>query len=191
MPAAAAEELASTLERGQQFVLMYDIGKIAALVSLIAWLCAAYGMLPRYGDTSVGFSRSRAIYAWFIPLFNLVLPYQVLRETWHGSAPPREGDESAHERARDWLPATFPAWLASWLAVLASSMFSDTWPELPGDTVSRSKMVLTVLGAAANLVFAVLSMIVIRQIHQRQMQRAPLVATVRLPAAASDSAPAE
>lgn len=47
---------------------------IAALVALTVWLWRVIAMLEQRGDFSVGFGRSAAIWSWFAPFVNLIIP---------------------------------------------------------------------------------------------------------------------
>ena len=55
--------------------------------TFILWLFRASRNLRALGNQSVEYSPGWAIGAWFIPIGNLFIPYQVTAEIWNRSHP--------------------------------------------------------------------------------------------------------
>ncbi|MEP7105704.1 MAG: DUF4328 domain-containing protein [Chloroflexota bacterium] len=64
---------------------------IACAISVPAWCHRVYRNLPALGVHATRFTPGWAAGWWFVPLFNLVRPYQVLREIWVDSRTKSEG----------------------------------------------------------------------------------------------------
>jgi Domain of unknown function (DUF4328) len=58
--------------------LVAMVGVIAMLVALAVWMWRSIAMLEERGDYSVGFGRTVAAWAWFVPFVNLFIPALVL-----------------------------------------------------------------------------------------------------------------
>ena len=55
---------------------------IVCIVFFIRWLRRAFHNLHKLGVKGLSASEGWAAGAWFIPIFNLYRPYQLVRETW-------------------------------------------------------------------------------------------------------------
>lgn len=55
---------------------------IGAFVSMIMWFRRAYNNLHLSGKAHLNYSESSAAWSWFIPIFNFLRPYQIMRELW-------------------------------------------------------------------------------------------------------------
>jgi hypothetical protein len=143
--------------------------KLAALLGTgivwLTWLRRAYRNLALVGSKRSRFSTRQAIGYWFVPLVNLVLAYQVMKDLWLRS-------ESMNDRdGYDDLPA--PALLSGWWGM------SLTWGVLePVVTASarnaRTPLELTnvtevaLVGSVVGIVATVLAIRVVWEIDHRQ-----------------------
>src|SRR4030095_8115621 len=60
---------------------------LASFVSLLVWIYAAHANLPALNAGPLEFSPGWAVGWFFIPIANLVKPYQAVVEIWKGSDP--------------------------------------------------------------------------------------------------------
>jgi len=60
---------------------------IGAMIFFLMWFHRAHRNLRSLGVTDLRFSSGWAIGWWFIPIFSLFRPYQVMKEIWQGSNP--------------------------------------------------------------------------------------------------------
>ncbi len=143
--------------------------KLAALLGTglvwLVWLRRAYRNLALVGSKRSRFSTRQAVGYWFIPLVNLVLGYQVMKDLWLRS-------ESMNDRdGYDDLPA--PALLSGWWGM------SLTWGVLEPVVAATARNARTPLeltnvtdvalvGSVIGIVAAVLAIRVVRGIDQRQ-----------------------
>jgi uncharacterized protein DUF4328 len=131
----------------------------------LAWLRLAYGNLALVGSKRSRFTRGGVLAYWFIPVVNLVRPFQIMKDLWLRS-------ESMNDRdAYDQLPA--PAFLSAWwglflarggLAMAVTSLVRQAGT--PADLID-----VTDLGIVVNLVGAVgvlLAIALVWGIHRRQ-----------------------
>jgi hypothetical protein len=58
------------------------LGYVAAAIAVPMWCHRVYRNLPWLGETRLRFSSAEAAYFWFVPIWNLWRPYQILREVW-------------------------------------------------------------------------------------------------------------
>ena len=143
--------------------------KLAALVCTgilwLVWLRRAYGNLALVGSKRSRFTPGRAVGYWLIPLVNLVLAYQVMKDLWLRS-------DSLNDRdGYDRLPA--PAYLTGWwglsvtravLGVPITLMARDARTQV--DLINATDVAL--VGSAVGIVATVLAIRVVRGIDQRQ-----------------------
>ena len=66
---------------------LYIVGFVAAAIAFLAWLNRASNNLATLGVAGQRFSPGWAVGWWFVPIFWLWRPYQVVKEVWQGSHP--------------------------------------------------------------------------------------------------------
>ena len=86
----------STSSKPKQFGLADLFQAVGALLFLLAlgativlfcrWIHRAYRNLPTLGPTAPRFTAGWAVGWWFVPLFNIFRPFQVMRDLWQGSS---------------------------------------------------------------------------------------------------------
>jgi hypothetical protein len=144
--------------------LLQLLATVVAGILWLRWLHAAYGALREVGSGYTTFTPGWAVGYWFVPLVNLVRPYQIVRELWQRS-------ESAN--ALDALPGQTPnlvsGWWGLWLVaalggrVAASQqMGAATLPDLTSATMVQLVIDAIVLAAG------VLAVLIVRRIAQVQ-----------------------
>ena len=71
---------------------------IGTAIPFLIWFYRVHKNLPILGQTGLLFSPGWAVGFFFVPLFNLVRPFQAMRAAWHGSDPSRIGlDVTSHK----------------------------------------------------------------------------------------------
>lgn len=102
---------------------------------------------------------------WFVPLANLILPFNVMRQIWHHSDPVAVRHEKNRDTAGGVLgwraPPLVAAWWVTWVACVIVHAIAFT---LEREPLWRS------LGAALVLCAGVLCMLVIREVTARQRE---------------------
>lgn len=63
------------------------LAELAAAALFIAWMNRTYRKLPELGALELKGSPGGAVGWWFVPLANLYVPYQYLREIWRAVTP--------------------------------------------------------------------------------------------------------
>jgi hypothetical protein len=63
------------------------LGALTCLVLLLVWVYAVHANLPSLKPARLEFSHGWAVGWFFVPIANLVKPYQVVREIWTSSDP--------------------------------------------------------------------------------------------------------
>jgi hypothetical protein len=80
-------EITSNDARQALIGLVIQGAVIGSIVSFLMWFHRAHRNLPALGANRLRFTPGWAVGWWFIPFFNLVRPYEVMREIWYGSDP--------------------------------------------------------------------------------------------------------
>jgi hypothetical protein len=151
--------------RDRAIVLLKLVALLGAGVFWLTWLHRAYGNLALVGSKRSRFSRGRAVGYWFIPLVNLVLGYQVMKDLWLRS-------DSLNDRdGYDSLPA--PTYLTGWwgtsvswgvLGRLVAYMARDARTPLELTNATDMGMLVNAVGVVA----ALLAIKVVWEIDRRQ-----------------------
>jgi uncharacterized protein DUF4328 len=133
----------------------------------LTWLHRAYGNLAHVGSKRSRFTRTQAVGYWFIPLANLVLAYQVMKDLWLRS-------DSMNDRdGYDRLPA--PAFLTGWwgtsvscgvLGQLVAQMARNARTPLELSDATDMGMLVNAVGVVA----ALLAIKVVWEIDRRQQE---------------------
>lgn len=163
-------EAAASRNDSRQALLGYlYIGAfVVAAVSFLVWLNRASSNLPALAVEDQRFSPGWAVGWWFVPIFWLWRPYQVVKEVWQGSHPDGVNPGPLHWRDAPVSPLLghwWATWLASnWLSTITARLFFS------GETVQEliSADWLSVVSDAISLVALALAIVLIRQITSNQ-----------------------
>lgn len=138
---------------------------IATVVVFLMWLYRVSNNVAAFGQprqTSAGW----AVGSFFVPIANLFIPYQAIKEIWQKSDPtPTDAFSYAMSP-----PGFFPAWWGFWLAsnVTSNIYFRMTMAEAP---VEGSAMV-GILSEVLSIAAAAFAIQVVKAIDRRQEERA-------------------
>ena len=79
---------ASANDARQQIIGLLQVALLlCTAVAFPIWFYRAHKNLPSLGATDLKYSPRWAAGGFFVPFLNLVRPFQVMREVWHGSNP--------------------------------------------------------------------------------------------------------
>jgi hypothetical protein len=110
-----ATEAATLLIR----VLMIGVAMATGVFFLI-WIYRAHKNLKALGATDLKYSPGWAIGGFFIPVLNIVRPYQVVAEIWRASAP------NARRSGSVWSSESTPVFIGLWWGLWLLSGFLDS-----------------------------------------------------------------
>ncbi|MFY9620206.1 MAG: DUF4328 domain-containing protein [Pyrinomonadaceae bacterium] len=138
---------------------------IATVVVFLMWLYRVSNNVVAFGaprQTSAGW----AVGSFFVPIANLFIPYQAIREIWQKSDP-TPTDAFSYVMSP---PGFFPAWWGFWLAsnVTSNIYFRMTMAEAPVEASGMVGILSEVLSIAA----AFFAIQVVKAIDRRQDERA-------------------
>jgi hypothetical protein len=140
---------------------------VVTAVLFLLWMLRVYGNAAATGFARIRLSPRWIVGTFLVPGVNLVWPFLVIREIWGASGPDADAEME---------PRRTPAWLAWWwgLFVLATLLDPGFW-RLAEDLSARLSLGLpTLLMVTAQLVeiaAAVLGIVVVRRISQRQEEQ--------------------
>lgn len=150
--------------------LLQAVVFIAAGVCVLLWTWRAKANTRETGARDLSFSPTMAVVSYFIPLINLAMPLQAMRELWKAGVDPRDWE------AVD-VPAIFGLWWAFWIAGniagIAAWRLSETEAGMvPPDVLSW----FFVASDIGTLLASVLLIRIIAITTDVQRQRAPFAA---------------
>lgn len=149
------------------------LGMLAAAVFFVRWLLQARRNVDALGARGLVHAHKWALWGWFVPIFNLFRPYQVVEEIWRGSDP-QPGRPLAI--LSESTPVMLPVWWGCWLVRGVLGQFAFRRQVGLGDTPDVAGLIhverLLATGAALSVVAAVLAIRVVRGIDGRQRARA-------------------
>ena len=169
---AVTQAEAEASDQRQALIALSVLGAlIFAAIAFIRWFHAAYSNLPALGATGLRYKRGWAIGAWFVPILGLWRPKQIANDIWRASdpdAPPQQGEAW---RGRP-VPALLGWWWALWILANISGGFIGGPAE--GDSIESFQAVSTfnAVGDGLTVVAAVLAILVVRTMTERQEARA-------------------
>jgi hypothetical protein len=164
---------AETSDLRQMIVGFLQLGMLIATgIPFIIWLHRAYSNLRTLGIDGLRFRRWWAIGGWFIPIFALFRPKQVVNDVWRGSDPerPDRGQPSWEVGPVPWW------WMVWWLCFIMSNLFAQFSLLLgtPGVTAEelRTSSLALVVSDSLSVVAGVLAILIVRSASLRQIARA-------------------
>lgn len=155
----SAEALHQLAEGLQAFAFL------GSAVAWLVWSARAYGNLRRFGSGQARHGTAWVLGAWFIPIANLVGPYQVTKELWLRS---RDGNAAAPPGAQD-APALLTLWWGAWIVMNLLARFSDGLLERATDLeATRRAALVGAVSGAVTAGAALAALLVVKQIDQHQ-----------------------
>lgn len=144
--------------------LPYLLGFILSAVCFLTWMHRVNGNIPALAGVTPRFSPGWAVGCWFVPIANLVWPYQAVREIWVASAPASRA--SARSLA---LPGW---WWAAWLTSnIIGSISGRVSIGAKTAQVAAAAEWYGVLSDAISVAAALLAIVIVRRITADQEQR--------------------
>lgn len=127
---------------------------LCSFIFLLRWLRRAYYNLHQVPGSNPGYPESWAIWAWFIPISNLVRPLTIMREVWRGTQ--RAVGQVA-------APAILPGWW--WAAYIGDSLLAILLANATtGSPALDSILVKEIIGQAFSLLPTALIWLIIQRI---------------------------
>jgi hypothetical protein len=138
---------------------------IATVVVFLMWLYRVSNNVAAFGATTQH-SSGWAVGSFFVPIMNLFVPYQAVRDIWKKSEP-NATDAFSYGVSP---PGFFPAWWGFWIAsnISSNAYFRMTMAEAPIEASSMVGILSEILSIAA----AFFAIKVVREIEGRQEERA-------------------
>ena len=167
------------LDAAERNDMIYDgvavLGIIVLLFTAIAflmWFHRAHKNLQSFEATGLTYTPGWAVMAFFIPIINLVRPYQVAKEVWKASGQP----ESHNENGADWVNTPVSAIVQLWWGVfLTSNIVAAIGAQhFVDDDIVRGFLNATAWVAVAqafSVIGALLAITMIWKIDDRQSRR--------------------
>jgi hypothetical protein len=176
-PGSVTLEQALDSDRRIEAITTFEVALgILAGVALIVWLYRAYRNVTALGSTPLRRQPFWAIAGWFVPVWNLWVPKQIVNDVWRGSDPGHLGADPKWARNRD-VPGLLLAWWIGpavfWVVafIVAGSVVDLTTIDgtLRANLVGMGFQLMI-------LISAVLSFQVVSRVTDRQRLRARLLA---------------
>jgi hypothetical protein len=145
-PVAAAEATASDALIELIVLVRISIFVACALMTL-AWIYRSHCNLRAFVAERMEFTSGWAVVCWFVPIANLVTPYQVMREIWLASNPKFVGEKSWRWRNGP-TSVLIPAW---WLCYLGCNIFNYFSNTALSSSIASGGGNLTQLRDASNM----------------------------------------
>ncbi|MGZ5436585.1 MAG: DUF4328 domain-containing protein [Pyrinomonadaceae bacterium] len=138
---------------------------IATVVVFLMWLYRVSNNVAAFGATTQH-SSGWAVGSFFVPIINLFVPYQAVRDIWKKSEPSAIDAFSYGVSP----PGFFPAWWGFWIVsnISSNAYFRMTMAEAPIEASATVGILSEVLSIAA----AVFAIQVVKEIDRRQEERA-------------------
>jgi hypothetical protein len=157
---------------------------LATVVVFLSWLYTAAANLPRLGVRSPRFSPGWAVGWFFVPVVNLVRPYQVLRDVWANSEPPRRESGDPNPRGVRG-PLVIKLWwaccllsLLPWLVPVPSDLFISLSMSIGSDLGGfrwTPFLVIPLWRHGVTALAALFGMLMVWLIRRRQVKAASVV----------------
>ena len=132
---------------------------LATIVVFLMWFYRAHKNLPALGITGLEYSPGWAIGGFFIPILNLVRPYQVAKEIWDSSDPINHPSHST--TVGQFAAGQSNLVLTWWITFMLSAALGNF-------AASYESFGVAILSHIASFAAAVLAIIMIKRIERNQ-----------------------
>jgi hypothetical protein len=165
------DETAANQGTMQPLEMPQRLAQLITGVCFLVWIYRAHRNLPALGARNLGYSPGWAVGGFFVPLLNLVRPYQVVREIWKASSP-----EVGVSNDSSWQNVgTSPLLGIWWGTFIVMNILGQAvlWLSPPANTVEAFLPVawLGVVSYVVGVIAAVLALFVVRELDTRQVER--------------------
>jgi len=140
-------------------------------IALLVWTYRGHRNLQSLGATRIKRSSAFAVGCWFIPIGNLVMPFEAMREIWWGSDPKRiqwdpttSIDYSTPIILRFWWLGFILTWLISAPASNAR-IYCNTPAKLQIADIADA------IGQLITILWTILTIVIVRRITAMQAER--------------------
>lgn len=156
-------EAQSNDDRQMVIGAFYFLSYLLVVITFLVWVYRASKNLAALGFAP-WFSHRWAVGWWFVPIANLFMPYQVMKELWRCSNP-KVLDEGQRPR---WLPIWWAGWLISLLTSnVTASLYLGS--ESADDLITAGWV--SIVSDVFTMVALVLVLVLIQQITSNQYIR--------------------
>ena len=184
-------ECTGIMDAQSEYAGVKDTGSILFVLLLITWLANmfAFGSFTHRASRNLltlkskgqGFSPEKSVFWFFVPVFNLIKPWQVFRELFRGSDPAVTTDDQLAWKKKGRVPAIVHVWAGIFVGVFFfnSITIGRIWysvRESVDDVITAHQrliiadLLLVVLGIAA--------IIVVLELHHRQEARHSIIGDI-------------
>lgn len=171
-----AEVIASD-NRQATIGVIYLILLIITGILFLMWIHRTHRNLPSLGNTNLKYSPGWAVGWFFVPILSLWKPYQVTTEIWKASDPTTDINDSTA-----WQKSPASSIVSSWWflfiisALIGNIVMSFVLQaETPSELLTATWAVLIM--DAIEIPAAILAILIVRNIDQRQEMKSQLVRT--------------
>ena len=166
IPVSEAEAVANDSRQAMMGFIYFAAFIVTAIVFCL-WIHRAHRNLPALGARDLKYSPAWAVGGFFVPILSLYRPYQVTKEIWKASDP-NEGP--------DWQDAPTSSLIGWWWVTFIVSSYAGyilLRMALSAETISdfMSLSVMTLVTDIIDIPAAILAIILVRTIDQRQTMK--------------------
>jgi hypothetical protein len=165
------QEIAEANDSRQTVLALFELGVIVTTSTLfLIWFYRAHRNLPSFGVQELRHRQSWVVGGFFIPVLNLVRPYQVMKEVWWGSDPDLVPGTGKLPRQGAALPLL---WWWSYLLMNVASTIAMQLMIRGDDSLSGLRVATQVdIGASAiTIVAAIFAAGIVREVSVRQTEK--------------------
>jgi hypothetical protein len=146
-------------------LLLYFLAFIAAAIVWLCWQHRAYANLKVLGTGEAETTPGWAVGSWFVPILNLALPYQIVKEMWLRSQAKATRGVDAESS-----PAIVRLWWGCWIGEGVVAFFHKFAQRGTGIPAMVDDTHWIMIQFALNLFAALLAMTIVRRIGAFQQQ---------------------
>ncbi len=146
---------------------------IASAAAFLVWFHKARRNLPALGADNCQYDQWWAVGGFFIPILNLVRPFQVMREVWNASDPDDKGFLTPVQ-VHYWRQATPPVVWWWWGLFLASNALPSATVRIARDPwlpTFQTETFLSIASHSVQVIAAVVAVTLVRLVTNRQASR--------------------
>lgn len=159
---AITTEAAATNDLIQRIASLASIGSFIILaVFFIRWFRRAYYNLHALPGVYASLDEGWAAGAWFVPLLNLVRPYQIMKEIWEGT------QQFLSHRITPRSSALVNSW---WAIYLGTNIFSGIASRMVSGSANledlKTNTIVYILSEVMSIVAAIVAMLLVNRMSE-------------------------
>lgn len=149
------------------FLIFQIVITLGLIIFFLKWMYRSYKNLQAFNRKNLRSSPAGAVFWWFIPFANLIIPLRIINEIWHKSD--YNYADSDEFSANPSSPVLHNIWWTFWVISIVLALVDIVWAFTP-DSFGPAEIIFAIVIIISMLILGFTFIRVIKNITRRQLE---------------------